>query len=130
MPGIILIVSGTPDAELTKHLVTEISNLTCKALKKDLERCTMIIQYQPKNQWFIAGQSLEVHGKNAFRLQVMVTDETNTKAEKANFHRQAFAVLKRVIGNLHPHSNIHIVDCRASAYGYAGITQEEHSFTK
>ena len=34
MPGIILTVSGTPDAELTKRLMTEISNLTCQVPEK------------------------------------------------------------------------------------------------
>ena len=130
MPGITLIVSGTPDADLTNRLMTEVSNLTCKVLKKELERCAMIVQYQPEDQWFIAGQSLVAHGKKAFRLEVTITDETNTKAEKAEYHRQAFALLEGIIGNLHPHANIHIVDCRASAYGYAGITQEEHNFRR
>lgn len=130
MPGITLIVSGTPDGALTNRLMTEISNLTCRVLKKDLERCAMIVQYQPRDQWFIAGQSLVEHGKNAIRLEVTITDETNTKAEKAEYHRQAFAVLEGIIGNLHPHANIHIIDCCASAYGYGGVTQEEYSFRK
>jgi 4-oxalocrotonate tautomerase len=123
MPGIFLTVSGQADQALTHRLADEVAHLTCKALKKDLDLTAVIVRYVPKDQWFIAGRSLEEHGRNAFRLEVTVTDETNTRAEKAAFHKAAFALLSDVIGNLHPHSNIHIVDCRATAYGYGGVTQ-------
>lgn len=128
MPGITLIVSGEPDPALTQRLVAELCSLTCQVLKKEMGRTTMFVRYHPRDQWFIAGRSLVQHGKNAFRLELTITDETNTKAEKAEYHYAAFALLERIIGNLHPHSNIHILDCRASAYGYGGLTQEEHRF--
>ena len=62
--------------------------------------------------------------RNAFRLEVTVTDETTTKDQKAAFQKAAFDALSEAIGDIHPHSNVHIVDCRASAYGYGGVTQE------
>lgn len=124
MPGISLTLSGQPDAALTNLLAEKIADLTCNMLQKDLQRTAVIIHYQPAEAWFIAGQSLAAHGKNAFKLEVTITDETNTKAEKAAFHKAAFQMLSTLIGNLHPHSNIHIIDCRASAYGYGGVTQE------
>jgi len=55
---------------------------------------------------------------------VTITDETNTRLQKAAYHRAAFELLSTVIGNIHPHSNIHLIDCRAAAYGYGGLTQE------
>jgi 4-oxalocrotonate tautomerase len=122
MPGVFLTVSGEADQVLTNRLAAEVAQLTC-ILNKALERTTMIIRYVPKDQWFIAGRSLAQHGRNAFRLEVTITDETNTRAEKAAFHKAAFALLSNLIGDLHPHSNVHIVDCRATAYGYGGITQ-------
>jgi 4-oxalocrotonate tautomerase len=128
MPGIILTVSGDPDPALTNRLAAEISELTCQVLKKEIERTAVIIRYQPADQWFIAGRPLSAYGKNAFRLEVTITDETNTKDEKARYHKDGFALLSQIIGNLHPHSSIHLVDCRASAYGYGGITQEERRF--
>jgi 4-oxalocrotonate tautomerase len=72
----------------------------------------------------ISGKSLAELGKNAFRLEVTITDETNTKAEKAAYQKEAYAALCELIGNVHPHSNIHVIDCRAAAYGYGGLTQE------
>ena len=60
------------------------------------------------------------------RLQVWVTttDETNSKTEKAEYHKAAFECLSRLIGNVHKISNIYIIDARATGYGYAGVTQE------
>jgi 4-oxalocrotonate tautomerase len=124
MPGIFLKISGRPNPDLARRIAPEIMRLTCSILNKEPERTMAQLQYVPQDEWFIAGRSLAELGKNSFRLEVTITDETNTKAEKAAFHKAAFAALSELIGNVHPHSNIHIVDCRASAYGYGGVTQE------
>ena len=126
MPSITLTVSGEPDQTLTRRLAEELTQLTCRVLKKERERTMMMVRYLPKDQWFIAGRSLEETGNNSFRLEVTITDETNTKAEKATYQKAAFELLAGIIENLHPHSNIHIIDCRATAYGYGGITQDAY----
>lgn len=126
MPGIFLTVSGAADQDQTRRLAEEVARLTCTVLRKDPDRATVIIDHVPRERWFIAGHSLADLGKNAFRLEITVTDETNTREEKAAFHAEAFALLSGLIGNVHFHSNVHIVDCRASAYGYGGITQDHH----
>lgn len=126
MPGIFLTVSGQADGSLTRRLADEIANLTCAVLRKEPDRTLVMVDYLPQEQWFIAGQSLAELGKNSFRLEVTVTDETNTREEKAAFHAQAFELLSGIIGNVHFHSNVHVVDCRATAYGYGGITQDRH----
>lgn len=128
MPGIILTVSGQPNAALTSRLAADIADLTCRVLKKELARTSVLIRYQPAEHWFIAGRALADDGRNAFKLEVTITDETNTRDEKAAFHKEAFGLLSQIIGNLHPHSNIHVIDCRSSAYGYGGVTQDEYRF--
>lgn len=70
------------------------------------------------------GRSLVELDKNAFRLWVTITDETNTKVEKAEYHKAAFALLSEIIGNVHPVSNIYVIDARAGTYGYSGVSQE------
>ena len=65
--------------------------------------------------------------KNAFRLWVTITDEINSKAEKAAYHKAAFELLSTLIGDVHPISNIYVIDARATGYGYTGGTQE-HGF--
>jgi 4-oxalocrotonate tautomerase len=84
----------------------------------------VMLQFVPHEDWFIGSKSLAERGKNSFRLEVTISDETNTKDEKAAYHKAAFAALYELIGNVHPHSNIHVIDCRATAYGYGGVTQE------
>ncbi|WP_019938538.1 hypothetical protein [Bordetella sp. FB-8] len=124
MPGIVLTVSGESNKTLTNRLANELPRLTCRILKKEPERTMMMVRYVPKDQWFIAGRSLAESGQSSFRLEITITDETNTKSEKAAYHKAAFELLSDIIGNLHPHSNIHIMDCRATAYGYGGVTQD------
>lgn len=124
MPGVVLKISGRPNPDLARRIVPEITELTCSILKKEPERTMVQLHYVPHEEWFIAGRSLADLQKNSFRLEVTITDETNTRDEKAAYHRAAFAALSALIGDVHPHSNIHIVDCRASAYGYGGVTQE------
>jgi 4-oxalocrotonate tautomerase len=126
MPSIFLTVSGQDDPALTRRLADQVARLTCEVLKKEHERTTVIVRYVAKHQWFIVGRSLAEHGKNAFRLEVTVTDETNTRLEKAAFQRAAFTLLSDLMTDVHPHSNIHIVDGRATAYGYGGLTQASH----
>jgi 4-oxalocrotonate tautomerase len=117
-------ISGRADPALTRRIVPEIIGLTCRLLDKEPERTMVMLDYIPHDAWFIAGQSLADLGKNSFRLEVTITDETSTKRQKAAFHKAAFAALSELIGNVHPHSNVHVVDCRAAAYGYGGVTQE------
>ncbi|SDU42773.1 4-oxalocrotonate tautomerase [Stappia sp. ES.058] len=124
MPGIILTHSGLPGPVQAAQLAADLAELTCRILKKELGRTMVMLRHQPKDQWFIAGQSLAEDGRNSFRLEVSITEETNTKDEKADFHKAAFELLSDRLGNLHPHSNVHVIDCSATSYGYGGVTQE------
>lgn len=124
MPGLSLLISGEPKSELIPVLARELTELTCAVLDKHPHSTTVLIDFLPRAQWFIHNRSLAELGKDAFRLQVTITDETTTKDQKARFQREVYALLAERIGNLHPHSNVHVIDCRASAYSYAGITQE------
>lgn len=124
MPGLTLKISGQPNAVLVRSLVPKLTALACDVLEKLPEQTLVTFNFVPQELWFINNRSLAELGKNSFRLDVTITDETNTKAQKARFHKDAFALLAEEIGNLHPHSTIHVIDCRASAYGYGGVSQE------
>ncbi|RKP47098.1 tautomerase family protein [Pararobbsia silviterrae] len=124
MPGIQLTVSGDGDTGRSEHFAAQLSALTCSVLDKKLANTMVMVRYVPHAHWFIGGQSLAALGQNSFRLEVTLTEETNTKDQKASYHRQAFELLSSLIGNVHPHSNVHIVDCAATSYGYGGLTQE------
>ena len=72
----------------------------------------------------VGGQTLAAQGKNSVYFDIKVTDETNTKAEKAQYIADAFKAFAELLGNLHEESYIYVQDVRAAAYGYGGKTQE------
>ncbi|MHC2109391.1 tautomerase family protein [Methylobacterium sp. CM6246] len=124
MPGIKLTLSGQPDTGLVGRIVPELTALTSSVLEKRSDLTMVMVQFIGHEWWFIDSRSLSDHDRNSFRLEVTVTDETCTKVQKARYQREAFDLLSNLIGNVHPHSNVHIIDCRGSAYGYGGVTQE------
>ena len=126
MPFITLQHTGSSDPDVSARLADALLDLSSRILRKDPRRTSVLVRPAPSAQWFIAGESLADSGLTAFRLEVTVTDETNTRDEKIRFQREAFAMLCRLLGTVHPHSNVHVIDCRATAYGYGGVTQEEH----
>lgn len=74
--------------------------------------------------WWIGGQTLAELGQSAFQLDISITDETNTKAEKAQYLQAVFETMQTHCPRLHATSYIHVIDARAAAYGYGGKTQE------
>ena len=124
MPHIVIQHSGKPDAQLTRHTVETIARLTQEVLGKKLPVISIAVQYIAADQWFIGGVSLADLGKSAFNLDISITDETNTKAEKACFLREVHAAMTALRRDLHEVSYVHLIDARAAAYGYGGRTQE------
>lgn len=125
MPHINLQLSGTPDAELSRRAAAVVADLTIEILGKPRELVAVAIHYVDRPHWFIDGRSLAQWGRNAFHLDISITDETNTKAEKARYLQRMHAELSALIGEVHETSYIHVIDARAAAYGYGGLTQEQ-----
>ncbi|MBO1112734.1 tautomerase family protein [Bordetella petrii] len=124
MPHIVVHLSGAPDAVTSRRVVESVASLTQSVLGKKLPVIAITLQYIPHDQWFIGGQALSGLGRNAFHLDISVTDETNTKAEKARFIQEIHRAFESILGDLHPCSYVHVIDARAAAYGYGGVTQE------
>ncbi|WP_454723081.1 MULTISPECIES: tautomerase family protein [Cupriavidus] len=124
MPHINLQISGQPDAALTRRAAAAVADVTRRVLGKRPEVIAVTVQYVDHDAWIIGGAPLSEQRRNAFHLDISVTDETNTKAEKAQFLREAFDALAELVGNVHPVSYIHVIDARAATYGYGGLTQE------
>lgn len=124
MPHIVLPLSGPVDAALAQRCVDKVIDLTCRVLGKKPEVIAIQVLFTPSEQWFIAGKTLAATRQSAFHLDMSVTDETNTKAEKAQFIRELHAGIKELRPNLHECSYVHVIDARAAAYGYGGRTQE------
>lgn len=124
MPHTIIHLSGSPDALLARQAVDTVAELTQSVLGKKLPVIATTVHFIPADAWFIGGVSLAESGRSAFHLDISVTDETNTKAEKARYLREVHAAFARLLPRLHDVSYIHVIDARAAAYGYGGLTQE------
>ncbi|HYG45885.1 MAG TPA: 4-oxalocrotonate tautomerase family protein [Bordetella sp.] len=124
MPHIVIHLSGQPDAAQSRRVVDRVMALTQSVLGKAPPVTAITLQHIAPEAWFIGGRPLSESGHNAFHLDISVTDETNTKQEKARFIAAIYAAFQELLDNLHECSYVHVIDARAAAYGYGGATQE------
>lgn len=124
MPIIIVKVSARKSAEMTRSISATLLELTTRILHKKPEVTSIALDYIDPDDWIVAGRSLSEQGKSSIYFDIKITDETNTKAEKAQYIREAFDAFSHLLGNLHEESYIYVEDVRATAYGYGGLTQE------
>lgn len=124
MPILNVKVSAQRSSEMTKSISIILLELTSRILHKDPEVTAIAIDYVNPEDWIVAGKSLAEQGKSSIYFDIKVTDETNTKAEKAQYIKEAFDAFDKLLGNLHHESYIYVQDVRATSYGFAGLTQE------
>jgi 4-oxalocrotonate tautomerase len=99
-------------------------DLTTRILGKKREVTAIAIDFVDRDSWVVGGELLSEQNRNSFYFDIKITDETNTKDEKARYIREAFAGFERILGNLHEESYIYVQDVKAASYGYGGYTQE------
>jgi len=124
MPYIHVQVSGPSDPTLAARVAQAATALTAELLGKDPAVTAVAVDFIPAAQWFIGGQPL-AGGLRSYHWMVSITDETNTKREKAVYLAAVHRAMRDLLGNVADHSYVHVADLRASAYGYAGLTQEQ-----
>lgn len=124
MPILTVKVSGKKSQYLTMQIGSLLMDITNRILKKKHELTAIAIEYVDHDSWFVGGKLLSEVGMNSFYFDIKITDETNTKDEKAQYIKEAFEGFNRILGNLHEESYIYIQDVRATSYGYGGKTQE------
>lgn len=124
MPILTVKVSGKKNQYLTMQIGSLLMDITNRILKKKHEFTAIAIEYVDHDSWFVGGKLLSEVGMNSFYFDIKITDETNTKDEKAQYIKEAFEGFNRILGNLHEESYIYIQDVRATSYGYGGKTQE------
>lgn len=124
MPILTVKVSGKKNQSLTMQIGSLLMDITNRILKKKYELTAIAIEYVDHDSWFVGGKLLSEVGMNSFYFDIKITDETNTKDEKAQYIKEAFEGFNRILGNLHEESYIYIQDVRATSYGYGGKTQE------
>ncbi|AMP40493.1 tautomerase family protein (plasmid) [Ralstonia syzygii subsp. celebesensis] len=124
MPILNVKVSARRSPEMTRKISATLLELTSRILGKDPKVTAIAIDYVDPEDWIVGGQTLAAQGRHSVYFDIKVTDETNTKAEKAQYIAEAFEAFSRLLGNLHEESYIYIQDVRAASYGYGGKTQE------
>ena len=124
MPILNVKVSARKSAELNRSISEMLLELTTRILHKKRELTAIAIDYVDPADWIVGGESLAAQGRSSFYFDIKVVDETNTKAEKAQYIREVFDAFGRLLGNLHPERYVYVQDVRASAYGFGGKTQE------
>jgi 4-oxalocrotonate tautomerase len=124
MPILNVQVAAQRTPGLSERITESLLELTSRVLGKRRDLTAVVIHYVDPSDWSVAGQTLAALRQSSFYFDVKVVDETNTKAEKARYVAEAFALFESLLGDLHPESYVYVQDVRASAYGYGGKTQE------
>ena len=124
MPILNVKVSAQRSQEMTSRISELLLDITSRILHKDPELTSIAIEYVNPQDWIVAGKSLAEHRKNSVYFDIKITDETNSKAEKAQYIQEAFQAFEKLLGNLHHESYIYVQDVRATSYGFGGKTQE------
>lgn len=124
MPILTVKVAAEESAALTQRIAGMLSELTSRILKKNPDVTAIVIDYVDPARWIVGGIPLSEHRKSSFYFDIKITDETNTKMEKEQYIREAFAGFAAILGEVHEESYIYVQDVRAASYGYGGRTQE------
>ena len=124
MPILNVKVSVPKSRETVARISESLLELTSRILKKKREVTAIAIDFIEPDCWIVGGRSLTDHKKHSFYFDIKITDETNTKDEKAQYIREAFAGFAAILGEVHEESYIYVQDVRAASYGYGGKTQE------
>lgn len=114
-----------PESRPAKPLIARlVARHATVLLKKREDLTAVVVRRLDPADWYVAGTDLATSGLASYALEIKVSEGTNTKAEKAAFLAAIHADLADLIGPLHPESYVHVVDARADAYGYGGLSQE------
>jgi 4-oxalocrotonate tautomerase len=124
MPYIHVQVSGVADHQLAHRVATTATELTARLLGKDPAVSAVVVDFIDTRHWYLGGQPLAGSEQRSFHWMVSITDETNTKREKAAYLAAVHQAMNELLGGVAEHSYVHVADLRASAYGYGGKTQE------
>jgi 4-oxalocrotonate tautomerase len=124
MPYLHIQISGPQDDALAQRVAETGTELTAKLLGKNREHTAVVVDFIAPSRWFIAGKPLAGAPKRSYHWMVSITDETNTKREKADYLATVHEAMDELLGGAAEHSYTHVADLRGSAYGFAGRTQE------
>lgn len=127
MPYINVVVSspsGSPNPALARTIAQGVTERTTRILRKRPEVTSVSVSFVGAEQWFVDSRSLGELGLATFWLDIAVTEGTNTKEEKAAYLAEIVSFMGASLGPLHGTSYVRVMDVRAEAWGYGGVSQE------
>jgi 4-oxalocrotonate tautomerase len=124
MPYLHIQISGARDEALARRTANAAAELTAGILNKDRALTAVVIEFIEPAHWFVAGQPLSASATRSYHWYVSITDEMNTKSEKARYIAAVHVAMGELLGDVAEHSYVQVADVRGSAYGYGGLTQE------
>lgn len=130
MPILNVTLSTAPDAAQSARVAAALLRLTGAILHKAPELTAIAISHVPPAYWHVGGATLAQQRRASFFLDIKITDETNTAAEKAAYIGAVFDEMGALLGELHEVSYVRIDDARPAAWGYGGLTQQYRAVRK
>ena len=85
MPILNVKVSGERSDEMTRAISRLLGELTQRILGKSPAVTAIAIDYVDPRDWIVGGSTLAEQGKSSVYFDIKITDETNTKSEKAAY---------------------------------------------
>lgn len=130
MPILNITVAGTPETVPAPRIAALLLRHTGEILHKAAALTAIAVQYRDRAHWYVGDASLAALGKASFFLDIKISDETNTAAEKAAYIDAVYRGMAELLGELHEVSYVHIDDARPAAWGWGGLTQQVRAVRK
>jgi 4-oxalocrotonate tautomerase len=130
MPTLSVTLTRPPDLSaqqadaLAAALAEELTRLTAEHLGKRPDLTAVQVAWVAPQHWFVGGRSLAASGQPGAQVDIAVTGDTNTAAQKAAWIEAVHALLCQHLPGLPETSYATVRDLPASAWGYGGLTQE------
>lgn len=123
MPMLTVLLAAAPSDGLAADVAADLLDLTTRLLHKRADLTAVAVQFVDPAHWFIGGAALVGAPQHAAFVDVRISDETNTPAEKSRYIAAVFATLGRRLGPLHAVSYVQVQDLRPTTWGWGGRTQ-------
>jgi 4-oxalocrotonate tautomerase len=122
MPTLTLRITPLHNPHHYAALARQLTDLTARVLRKRPEVTAVMMDDLPAARFCIGGQAST---QTAACLEIDITAGTNSAQEKQQFVHEAYALLGRLLGDLHPASYCIVRELPAGDWGYGGLTQQE-----
>jgi 4-oxalocrotonate tautomerase len=130
MPILTLKLSANTQLKSANALAQALTALSTQVLHKRADVTSVVFQRLAAGDWWVGGANTE---QVLVQLDIRITQDTNSEAEKAAFISQAFVLLSEHMANgqrMHPTSYISVQALPATDWGYGGLTQQQRREAK